>query len=198
MKQKGFTLVEMLIAIVVIAILAAISVVSYGHITTDAKDTARRAAAKEVQKALVAFMIRKQHVVSWGDPSNAVDSATGLCKMPSGGSEPWDRFTLLPNNIRANQCTPGDMLVAAGMMTADFWDKLPKNEAYSSGPRHATQGFARCMSRSSNHGIYLYYYVKKPTSEETALMNDLLTKCGHRASVAKNAYKMNAAIRVSD
>ncbi|MDB5162554.1 MAG: hypothetical protein JWO54_210 [Candidatus Saccharibacteria bacterium] len=49
-KQNGFTIVELLIVVVVIAILAAITIVSYNGITSRANDSAAKAAAATVQK----------------------------------------------------------------------------------------------------------------------------------------------------
>lgn len=48
--ERGFTIVELLIVVVVIAILAAISIVSYNGITTRANDSAAKAALSNVEK----------------------------------------------------------------------------------------------------------------------------------------------------
>jgi len=48
--QNGFTIVELLIVVVVIAILAAITIVSYNGITGRANDSAAKASAVSVQK----------------------------------------------------------------------------------------------------------------------------------------------------
>lgn len=48
-KQKGFTIVELLIVIVVIAILAAISIAAYTSITARANDSTAAATAKTVK-----------------------------------------------------------------------------------------------------------------------------------------------------
>lgn len=50
--HKGFTIVELLIVIVVIAILAAITIVSYNGIVTNARNTTRIDAANTVAKSL--------------------------------------------------------------------------------------------------------------------------------------------------
>ena len=47
-KQKGFTIVELLIVIVVIGILAAIAFVAYGNVTKKARDSERTADAKAI------------------------------------------------------------------------------------------------------------------------------------------------------
>lgn len=46
-RGKGFTIVELLIVVVVIAILAAITVVSYNGITAQAEDSALKTALKQ-------------------------------------------------------------------------------------------------------------------------------------------------------
>jgi len=48
--QKGFTIVELLIVVVVIAILAAITIVSYNGITNRANDSSAKSVAASVQK----------------------------------------------------------------------------------------------------------------------------------------------------
>lgn len=58
-KQKGFTLVELLIVIVVIAILAAISIVAYNGVTNKARDDERVATARELINAAAAYNSEK-------------------------------------------------------------------------------------------------------------------------------------------
>ena len=55
MKHKGFTVVELVIVIVVIAILASIVIVSYSFMTTDAMDTKRRSAVRTAGDALTLY-----------------------------------------------------------------------------------------------------------------------------------------------
>lgn len=54
-NQKGFTIVELLIVIVVIAILAAISIVAYTGIQNRAKTSAGQSAASQVEKKAQAY-----------------------------------------------------------------------------------------------------------------------------------------------
>lgn len=56
-KLAGFTIVELLIVIVVIAILAAISVVAYTGVQTRARDSARTDSIAKIKKALELYKI---------------------------------------------------------------------------------------------------------------------------------------------
>lgn len=55
--QRGFTIVELLIVIVVIGILAAITIVAYNGIQGRARDTARTSAITSVMKALEYYRV---------------------------------------------------------------------------------------------------------------------------------------------
>lgn len=54
-RQRGFTIVELLIVIVVIAILAAISVVAYNGIQNRAQDSKRAQDFSTIKKALISY-----------------------------------------------------------------------------------------------------------------------------------------------
>ncbi len=58
-KQQGFTIVELLIVIVVIAILAAITIVAYNGIQNRANDTAVRTDVSNMAKKLQLFYVEK-------------------------------------------------------------------------------------------------------------------------------------------
>ena len=60
-KVKGFTLVELLIVIVVIAILAAISIVAYNGVTNKARDGERLASARDIINAAATYNSEKGH-----------------------------------------------------------------------------------------------------------------------------------------
>ena len=89
-KQKGFTIVELLIVIVVIAILAALSYVGYTSITARANTSTAAASAKAVKDAAQTF--NGAHG-SW--PTSKADMVSGY---PSGGTAS-DAISKLPNDI---------------------------------------------------------------------------------------------------
>jgi len=85
--RAGFTIVELLIVIVVIAILAAITIVSYNGVTSRAKDSATQTGAKEAFSKIATFAI------DHGDAYPATLAETGL---PTDGATNY-QYTV--NNV---------------------------------------------------------------------------------------------------
>lgn len=86
-KLRGFTIVELLIVIVVIAILASISIVSYNGIQNRAKATAATSAAKNVAvKAEMANTFKGYYpgtIADFDDNSESKIAGTGLKLNPT-------------------------------------------------------------------------------------------------------------------
>ena len=74
-KKSGFTIVELLIVIVVIAILAAITIVAYNGIQNRARDTDRKADIAALAKALHLYNVDNGNYVYTG--SNCGSSGNG-------------------------------------------------------------------------------------------------------------------------
>ncbi len=90
-KQKGFTIVELLVVIVVIGILAAITMVSYSGVTTKAKLTAAQSNAVSVRSVIETFYADNGTSAgngSWPANAAAVNTysglSTALVKLPAG------------------------------------------------------------------------------------------------------------------
>ena len=88
MRTRGFTIVELLIVIVVIGILAAITVVAFGAITTRANNTQTTAGVKEFIKAFYAYGVEN------GDYPNASGClgegyAANRCLSQDGTAACW-------------------------------------------------------------------------------------------------------------
>ncbi len=80
-KQKGFTIVELLIVVVVIAILAAITIVAYNGIQNRAKDSAAQSTAAQSAKKLAAYYAL--HADTY--PTTLTDTELGL---PNANASP--------------------------------------------------------------------------------------------------------------
>ncbi|MBP9667531.1 prepilin-type N-terminal cleavage/methylation domain-containing protein [Candidatus Saccharibacteria bacterium] len=80
--ERGFTIVELLIVIIVIAILAAITIVAYTNISTRAKASTAKSNAESVQKVVEAYAADD---TTAGYPTLAQLTAyNGLSKLPTG------------------------------------------------------------------------------------------------------------------
>ena len=90
--QKGFTIVELLIVIVVIAILAAISIVAYNGIQSRAENTKSLSAVSSWAKGLQLYKIHNGDYPNintcLGDTNTYTDSHGGVC-WGSAGSTTW-------------------------------------------------------------------------------------------------------------
>jgi general secretion pathway protein G len=72
-NQRGFTIVELLIVIVVIAILAAITIVAYNGVQVRARDSQRRSDVTAIKKALELYYIDNGKFPS-GNGSTSINS----------------------------------------------------------------------------------------------------------------------------
>ena len=90
-KSQGFTLVELLIVIVVIAILAAISIVAYNGVTQKARDDERQSNARNLVNAAASYNSEKD---KW--PTVSEIGSFNTIKVPStvisatDGNDPTD------------------------------------------------------------------------------------------------------------
>jgi len=75
--ERGFTIVELLVVVVVIAILASVTVVAYGNISNKAKDSVVKQEVSTIVKALQMYSIRTEDTQFIGDGSNCGYHGTG-------------------------------------------------------------------------------------------------------------------------
>lgn len=78
-KEKGFTIVELLIVIVVIAILAAIVIVAYNGIQNSARTTKAQTNAAAAQRVAEAFNADEGHY-----PTAVADFTNDTASLPTG------------------------------------------------------------------------------------------------------------------
>jgi prepilin-type N-terminal cleavage/methylation domain-containing protein len=83
-SERGFTIVELLIVIVVIAILATITIVAYSGITSRANNTKAQANAASVQKVAEAFNADNGRYPATVAEFTTNPATTPSTKLPSG------------------------------------------------------------------------------------------------------------------
>lgn len=84
-SSKGFTIVELLIVIVVIAILATISIVAYTGIQQRARDTQRKNDLAQIAKALQIYYVDSGNHLSTGSGCGASGNGGGVINSSYSG-----------------------------------------------------------------------------------------------------------------
>ena len=125
-QNKGFTIVELLIVIVVIGILAAITIVAYNGITARANNTAAISAVNQSVKAVQAYIAA----------NGTYPGATGGCLTPDSGciyaGTVYSTPSSLIANIRTVASLPGSIpnVVASDKgITYDYESTMTYNGA---------------------------------------------------------------------
>lgn len=154
-KQKGFTIVELLIVIVVIGILAAITIVAYNGMQQRSRDTTRAQDIASIKKALLLYQVDNGGVMTTfsyggGGPGgwNLSSSATWLSFLGTT----YGRIPVDP----VNTGTTDPMLSGAGL--AYFYYCY----AAGQGPLPATANVRLgYRSEATNTNVYTNFSVEK-------------------------------------
>ena len=85
-KSKGFTIVELLIVIVVIAILAAITIVAYNGIQNRAHTTAQKTAAENMAKKIESYNAIKSAYPQYSTTTSLTSQLNGVTDSSLSGS----------------------------------------------------------------------------------------------------------------
>lgn len=189
--SRGFTLVELLIVIVIIAILAAITIIAYNGITNRAKDSAVRSAAAQLVTVI------QDYALQYGSDSLKVGASTvnpvsnGVCSEAGTGG--WIKSP-------AYKCTLQDVLVSSGKMNSNFFNSIPAS-TIASGASSPTYTFMFYPCPAGYPGMYiLYYNLISPSSDDTAKYASVLASCGMMAPTTYSQYvnyNMRGAILIN-
>jgi prepilin-type N-terminal cleavage/methylation domain-containing protein len=124
-KAHGFTIVELLIVIVVIAILATISIVTYVGIQNRARDTQRKQDVASIARALEMYYVQYgEYPASSGCNSTVINSA--WC---TDADDSWAEFrsrlsgvaTGIPSDPTAGSAVTGDPLGSGNRFSYSYY-----------------------------------------------------------------------------
>jgi len=119
--QKGFTIVELLIVIVVIGILAAISIVAYSQVQERARVARAKSDVMLIEKAILGarasrsmelFRVTGSTYTDGGDQTryeqtlDALTNASGINLSPLKAGDPWGRKYFIDENENENPAVP--------------------------------------------------------------------------------------------
>ena len=82
LKNKGFTIIELLIVIIIIGILALIGVVAYGNVQQSARDSKRQSDISSIHTALEAYFVQENVYPAFADLNDATWRTTNLKGVP--------------------------------------------------------------------------------------------------------------------
>lgn len=106
-SKSGFTIVELLIVIVVIAILATISIVAYNGIQQRAKNTKTITAANQIVKSITGYIAANGAYPATGGVYCLVPSENSACTAGNTTNRAYD--TTLTNNLNTISTQPSSV-----------------------------------------------------------------------------------------
>lgn len=179
---RGFTIIELLIVVVIIAILAAITIVAFNGVQDRARDTRIRAAAADIEKAVRRFALEtgKQPYSGYGSTGPVNDLTCPGVTIANGfaGSQVY-------------QCTLEDLLVSAKLIPAGYISKLPGNPNYSTVSGGGLSLMLYQCGPAANDTYAIYWALKNPTSNDTTGINNTLNTCANSVSI-RDSWGMRA------
>lgn len=185
---SGFTLVELLIVIVVIAILAAISIVAYTGIQSRANDASIRSAATQIERAMRLYAVDHGGNLLGGSGS-AVSATPGIGCTDGGGSGFF--------GVGNYACGAENTLIERGFLPSGFTAGLPSN-TYRDGINNGRQSIMlyRCTLVNGGAGVYaLYWTLRSPSTQDANSFDTTRSRCGNGVNI-RDTWGMRAGMVV--
>lgn len=167
-KQRGFTIVELLIVVVIIGILAAIVVVAYNGITQQARDNVRKQDVAAIAKVLKLYAVDNGGLMSTGSGCGANDNGGGWFSYQGGSG-----YTTSINNC----------LIADGYMNSELLD--PSGSRSCGGLNCHAYLISTCTQSSQ---LVTYIYANLETVGHTATDTDSTCSPSADTSIGANYY----------
>ena len=171
-KQTGFTIVELLIVVVVIAILAAITIVAFNGIQNRAKESALQSSAKQAASKLMASAVKSGEIYPEPADFNTVAGVT---------SDVNTTYTYIPSTDRKNFCVSATNVSnsalsygvtghSGGTMPGQCTTNLVNNPGFEAGVSGWSYNIAATSGQSTDwaaSGTYSLRIVPSTTGQDT-------------------------------
>lgn len=132
-SRSGFTLVELLITISIIAVLSAIALIAYTSFIKSSRDAKRQSDVKVIQSALEQFHADQKYypsAITFGS-SLVFGSKIYLTKVPKDPRSPTQEYAYAPSNCTGSACT--GYCLSAKLEGADLPDECTPALDYNYG-----------------------------------------------------------------
>jgi type II secretion system protein G len=113
--QRGFTLVELLIVVIILGVLAAIIIPQYSSSTTDAKEASLDSNLAALRNAIELYRIQHTNTVY---PGAVATTAGAACAAPAtkgtgaaNSAQAWIDSLVMYSDATGNTCSVGDTVV---------------------------------------------------------------------------------------
>lgn len=179
--KQGFTIVELMVVVSVLAILAILVSVAYGNAQTQGRDVKIRDAADKFGDAIKLWTMRNNNTLPLGGSGSTVNNVNAN----TGCSDGANGYQAYMYRAAGYQCTVGDALVAGNYLPASLFTSLPTNT--TTGNNGTVFMVYPCGGKN-----YLFYSLELPTSAETSAMTALSGSCaswGTITAAGMKAYK---------
>ena len=176
----GFTIVELLIVIIVIAILAAVSVVAYTGIQNRANDSRIRAGVKQLETALRVYA-QDHSLPIRGGSGSSVAVSNGECSDGLSGFLGSGVYT----------CSVEDALISAGVLQGSLTQTLPANTYHGNDADGRRSIMLYTCGGSSSTRYSLFWTLRNPSAEDTASIDSVFATCGHNVQI-RDTWGMRA------
>ena len=193
LPRNGFTVVELLIVVMVVAILASITTVAYIGVQKNARDAKVRDGAAKIAEAIELLAVQHQITPAtahsnWGsDGPIKMENGKFVCTDDaspySAGSGWFAKGTYA--------CTIEEILVQYQLLPADFRANMPNNAKYNTN-RYTFMTYG-CSASKSPGDFALLYSLEAPTDKDRQRYDSIIDKCGQGAYQRDN-YNMQGAI----
>lgn len=205
--KRGFTVVELLIVVVVIAILTTIVAIMYKTAQPQASDVQMRDALDKFADSMQLWgASRPSQLINGGFNSGATyDSATQNCTNPGIVVTRWQDAGMSAIDGANYRCTIGDVLVNTGYLPSDFFTKLPKNPKYPTSSLQHIMTY-KCTSDATGRTYVVMASLESPTTDDDTEFASIYTSCWSAGApnggtdtqnVMQNTYNMRYAKKIT-